>query len=184
MQSVLFKLLHTRWAKCLCKKTYVWEQRPKASLLHTTQFPNTSRDTWAKGLARKAEEQGDWEWRIRWQEQVFNQVFSKPCLLACETPGGRCLVPFWSAGWGGTCGYLECFLIWKFTLSSSTFRLMEAAESLSMADWKLLTEVRLLGLAESFRFGEEGKRDTGRKGVGLNSRYSWGYQGEERNGAN
>lgn len=29
------------------------------------------------------------------------------------------------------------------------FRLMEAAESLSTAEWKLLTEVLLLGLAES-----------------------------------
>ena len=45
-------------------------------------------------------------------------------------------------------------MIWKFTLSSSTFRLMEAAESLSTVDWKLLTDVRLLGLAESFSVGE------------------------------
>lgn len=44
-------------------------------------------------------------------------------------------------------------MIWKFTLSSSTFRLIEAAESLSTVDWKLLTEVRLLGLAESFSVG-------------------------------
>lgn len=69
-------------------------------------------------------------------------------------PVGDYLLPFWSAGWGGTCGYLEGFLIWKFTLSSSTFRLIEAAESLSTVDWKLLTEVRLLGLAESFSVGE------------------------------
>lgn len=45
-------------------------------------------------------------------------------------------------------------MIWKFTLSSSTFRLIEAAESLSTVDWKLLTDVRLLGLAESFSVGE------------------------------
>lgn len=45
-------------------------------------------------------------------------------------------------------------MIWKFTLSSSTFRLIEAAESLSTVDWKLLTEVRLLGLAESFSVGK------------------------------
>lgn len=65
-------------------------------------------------------------------------------------------------------------MIWKFTLSSSTFRLMEAAESLSMADWKLLTEVRLLGLAESFRFEERG-RYRKEKG-GSNNRYSRGIK--------
>lgn len=58
---------------------------------------------------------------------------------------------------------MECFLIWKFTLSISTFRLMEAAESLSIVDWKLLTEVRLLGLAESFSVGKG--EDTGRRRV-------------------
>lgn len=56
--------------------------------------------------------------------------------------------PFCSAA-GGTCGYLDCFLMWKLTLFCSMLRLMEAAESLSTADWKLLTEVLLLGLAES-----------------------------------
>lgn len=34
---------------------------------------------------------------------------------------------------------------------------MEAAESLSIVDWKLLTEVRLLGLAESFSVGKGGR---------------------------
>lgn len=41
---------------------------------------------------------------------------------------------------------------------------MEAAESLSTVDWKLLTEVRLLGLAESFSVGE-GKEIQGGRGV-------------------
>lgn len=47
---------------------------------------------------------------------------------------------------------------------------MEAAESLSMADWKLLTEVRLLGLAESlgFQWGEE---KYGEERVGANNRF-------------
>lgn len=48
-------------------------------------------------------------------------------------------------------------MIWKFTLSNSTFRLIEAAESLSIVDWKLLTEVRLLGLAESYSVGRGGR---------------------------
>ena len=39
--------------------------------------------------------------------------------------------------------------MWKLTLSCSMLRLMDAAESLSTADWKLLTEVLLLGLPES-----------------------------------
>lgn len=39
--------------------------------------------------------------------------------------------------------------MWKLTLFCSMFRLMEAAESLSITDWKLLTDVLLLGLAES-----------------------------------
>lgn len=55
---------------------------------------------------------------------------------------------FCSAGYGGTWGYLACFLMWKLTLSCSMFRLMEAAESLSTAEWKLLTDVLLLGLDE------------------------------------
>lgn len=50
---------------------------------------------------------------------------------------------------GGTCGYLDCFLMWKLTLFCSMLRLMEAAESLSTTDWELLTDVLLLGLAES-----------------------------------
>ena len=40
---------------------------------------------------------------------------------------------------------------------------MEAAESLSTVDWKLLTDVRLLGLAESFSVGE-GKEIQGEEG--------------------
>lgn len=55
-------------------------------------------------------------------------------------------------------------MIWKFTLSSSTFRLIEAAESLSTVDWKLLTDVRLLGLAESFSIGK-GKIYRERRGI-------------------
>lgn len=39
--------------------------------------------------------------------------------------------------------------MWKFTLFCSMLRLIEAAESLSTTDWKLLTDVLLLGLAES-----------------------------------
>lgn len=78
---------------------------------------------------------------------------------------------------------MECFLIWKFTLSSSTFRLMEAAESLSMADWKLLTEGRLLGLAESFAIRAREKKNTGRRrGGGVQTGAYGRYQGEERNG--
>lgn len=63
-------------------------------------------------------------------------------------------------------------MIWKFTLSSSTFRLIEAAESLSTVDWKLLTEVRLLGLAESFSVGKgkeiqgEGSKNGFYQGIG------------------
>lgn len=65
------------------------------------------------------------------------------CLFVC------CAVPFCSLGCGGTWGYLDGFLMWKLTLSCSILRLMEAAESLSTADWKLLTDVLLLGLDES-----------------------------------
>lgn len=39
--------------------------------------------------------------------------------------------------------------MWKLTLFCSMLRLMDAAESLSTTDWKLLTDVLLLGLAES-----------------------------------
>lgn len=87
-------------------------------------------------------------------------------------PNGDYLLPFWSAGWGGTCGYLEGFLIWKFTLSSSTFRLIEAAESLSTVDWKLLTDVRLLGLAESFSVGR-GRKYRERRGVKMGFIRDW-----------
>lgn len=41
--------------------------------------------------------------------------------------------------------------MWKLTLFCSMLRLMEAAESLSTTDWELLTDVLLLGLAESGR---------------------------------
>lgn len=57
-------------------------------------------------------------------------------------------LPFCSLA-AGTCGYLDCFLMVKLTLFCSMLRLMEAAESLSTTDWKLLTDVLLLGLAES-----------------------------------
>ena len=103
----------------------------------------------------------------------------RPNSPACtQIPGGDSLLPFWSAGWGGTCGYLEGFLIWKFTLSSSTFRLMEAAESLSTVDWKLLTDVRLLGLAESFSVGE-GKEIQGEEGS--KNGFHQGIGGKEKN---
>lgn len=121
------------------------------------------------------EEWGKWERVEQNPRQVPSAVWHRgsqrdklagdlwPSCPACVgIPDGDCLLPFWSAGWGGTCGYLEGFLIWKFTLSSSTFRLIEAAESLSTVDWKLLTDVRLLGLAESFSVGEG--KDTGRGG--------------------
>lgn len=98
--------------------------------------------------------------RTGWREIL------RPRSPACAwIPDGDHLLPFWSAGWGGTCGYLEGFLIWKFTLSSSTFRLMEAAESLSTVDWKLLTDVRLLGLAEAFSVGGREKKYRERRGV-------------------
>ena len=44
-------------------------------------------------------------------------------------------------------------------------RLMDEAESLSTTDWKLLTDVLLLGLAESGHRDTEtkGHRDTGKK---------------------
>lgn len=67
-------------------------------------------------------------------------------------------------------------MIWKFTLSSSTFRLIEAAESLSTVDWKLLTEVRLLGLAESFSVGK-GK---GIQGEGSKNGFYQGIGGKEK----
>lgn len=69
-------------------------------------------------------------------------------------------------------------MIWKFTLSSSTFRLMEAAESLSTVDWKLLTDVRLLGLAESFSVGE-GKEIQGEEGS--KNGFHQGIGGKEKN---
>lgn len=49
---------------------------------------------------------------------------------------------------GNPWGHLEFFLIRKFTLFCSMLRLMEAAESLSTAEWTLLTDVLLLGPAE------------------------------------
>lgn len=70
-------------------------------------------------------------------------------------------------------------MIWKFTLSSSTFRLIEAAESLSTVDWKLLTDVRLLGLAESFSVGG-GERNIGRGG-GVKNGFHQGIGGKEKN---
>ena len=70
-------------------------------------------------------------------------------------------------------------MIWKFTLSSSTFRLMDAAESLSTVDWKLLTDVRLLGLAESFSVGE-GKEIQGEEGS--KNGFHQGIRGKEKNG--
>lgn len=48
-------------------------------------------------------------------------------------------------------------------------RLMEAAESLSITDWKLLTDVFLLGLAESEKdkvsFEDCGADDTGENNI-------------------
>lgn len=112
----------------------VWGKRERGNKTHTESLPPHG-----TGEARKT----------GWHEIMW------PSSPACaRIPDGDYLLPFWSAGWGGTCGYLEGFLIWKFTLSSSTFRLMEAAESLSTVDWKLLTDVRLLGLAESFSVRE------------------------------
>lgn len=56
---------------------------------------------------------------------------------------------------------------------------MEAAESLSTVDWKLLTDVRLLGLAESFSVGE-GKEIQGEEGS--KNGFHQGIGGKEKNG--
>lgn len=61
--------------------------------------------------------------------------------------------------------------MWKLTLSISTLRLMEAAESLSIADWKLLTDVRLLGLAESLH---EADKEKSKRGGGGKQKGNWG----------
>lgn len=123
---------------------------------------NQPKKVWGGGVGktRKGEQNphripsATWDRGSQEDRLAWDHVAQLSSLCPDWIPDGDYLLPFWSAGWGGTCGYLEGFLIWKFTLSSSTFRLMEAAESLSTVDWKLLTDVRLLGLAESFSVRE------------------------------
>lgn len=68
--------------------------------------------------------------------------------------------------------------MWKFTLFNFTFRLMEAVELLFIVDWKLLIDVRLLGLVEFFSVGE-GKEIQGEEGS-KNGFYQ-GIGGKEKN---